>query len=109
MKRYHVKIIYCPGCRWLLRSAWMAQELLQSFDNDLEGVTLAPAHDRPGLFEIWVDNIRIWSRKEDGGFPQVKDFKQRFRDLVDPDRDLGHLDNPDAAPNAPQVVKDSDS
>jgi hypothetical protein len=26
--QYHVTIEYCTGCRWMMRSAWMAQELL---------------------------------------------------------------------------------
>jgi predicted Rdx family selenoprotein len=35
----------------------------------------------------------IWERKTDGGFPDVKQLKQRVRDHLDPDRDLGHLDH----------------
>ncbi|KAH8071239.1 hypothetical protein JL721_4677 [Aureococcus anophagefferens] len=27
-----VRIEYCTGCRWMLRSAWLAQELLTTFD-----------------------------------------------------------------------------
>lgn len=34
----------------------------------------------------------IWERKRDGGFPEAKVLKQRVRDLVWPDRDLGHSD-----------------
>ena len=38
-----VKISYCQGCRWMLRSAYFAQELLTTFDGgELEEVTLAP-------------------------------------------------------------------
>lgn len=28
-------IEYCTGCRWLLRAAWMAQELLTTFEKEL--------------------------------------------------------------------------
>lgn len=28
---YKVDIDYCPGCKWMLRAAWIAQELLTTF------------------------------------------------------------------------------
>jgi predicted Rdx family selenoprotein len=40
--RHAVEINYCTQCRWLLRAGWMAQELLSTFDGDLEAVTLRP-------------------------------------------------------------------
>ncbi|MGH9801124.1 MAG: Rdx family protein, partial [Blastocatellia bacterium] len=30
-----VEIIYCSQCRWLLRAAWMAQELLSTFEQEI--------------------------------------------------------------------------
>ena len=45
-----------------------------------------------GLFEITVDGTTIWERKRDGGFPGPKELKQRIRDIIDPERDLGHVD-----------------
>ena len=85
-----VLIRYCPLCGWLLRSSWMAQELLTTFQEELGEVTLQPAGS--GLFEIWVDDTLIWCRKRDGGFPDIKILKQRVRDQVCPDRSLGHSD-----------------
>lgn len=89
-KKPRIEIEYCTGCRWLLRSAWFAQELLSTFESELESVALIPGSD--AIFEIRVDGQRIWSRKEDGGFPEIKLLKQRVRDLVAPARDLGHVD-----------------
>jgi selenoprotein W-related protein len=37
------------------------------------------------------DNL-VWSRKEEGRFPEITELKQRVRDQVAPDRDLGHSD-----------------
>jgi len=34
----------------------------------------------------------LWDRKTDGGFPEAKELKRRVRDVVDPARDLGHVD-----------------
>lgn len=88
-----VTITYCTGCNWLLRAGWMAQELLQTFSTDLGGVTLVPG-DMGGVFEIRVDSDLIWERKRDGGFPDAKELKSRLRDVIEPDRDLGHIDRP---------------
>jgi selenoprotein W-related protein len=87
-----ITIVYCTQCNWLLRSAWMAQELLQTFSDALGEVALVPATG--GAFEIRVDDALIWERKRDGGFPGPKDLKQRVRDLIAPERDLGHTDRP---------------
>ena len=88
--RPRIAITYCTQCNWLLRSAWMAQELLSTFGPDLREVALLPGTG--GTFQIHYDDVLIWDRKNDGGFPDVKALKQRVRDRLDPGRDLGHLD-----------------
>lgn len=85
-----VRIAYCTQCNWLLRSAWMAQELLQTFGTELGEVTLVPGTG--GIFEILLGEDLIWERKRDGGFPDSRVLKQMVRDRIDPDRDLGHVD-----------------
>ena len=85
-----VEIHYCTQCRWLLRAAWMAQELLATFEADLGEVALIPGAE--GILEVRVDGTIIWSRKEQGRFPEVKELKQLVRDRVAPGRELGHLD-----------------
>ncbi|AHI28339.1 MULTISPECIES: SelT/SelW/SelH family protein [Marinobacter] len=85
-----VDIHYCTGCRWLLRSAWMAQELLTTFEGQLDELTLHPGDG--GIFEVWVNGTRIWSRKEQQGFPEITKLKQLVRDEIDPERSLGHSD-----------------
>ncbi|MEZ5529518.1 MAG: SelT/SelW/SelH family protein [Porticoccaceae bacterium] len=86
-----IAIVYCPRCNWLLRSAWLAQELLTTFMDDLSEVALRPA-ETGGAFEIYLDDQSIWERVRDGGFPDAKTLKQRVRDLIDPERGLGHND-----------------
>ncbi len=85
-----VAITYCTRCNWLLRAAWMAQELLSTFRDDLGEVALVPATG--GAFSIAVGDAIVWERVRDGGFPDVKALKQRVRDRLDPGRDLGHID-----------------
>lgn len=86
----HVTIRYCPRCRWLLRAAWYAQELLTTFEGELGAVSLVPAE--AGRFEVAVDGAVVWDRAGEGGFPDAKVLKQRVRDVVAPARDLGHSD-----------------
>ncbi|MGO1233836.1 MAG: SelT/SelW/SelH family protein [Marinobacter sp.] len=85
-----VDIHYCTGCRWLLRSAWMAQELLTTFESEISELSLHPGGG--GIFEVWVNGRRIWSRKEQQGFPEITLLKQLVRDEIDPDKSLGHSD-----------------
>ena len=85
-----VRITYCSQCNWMLRAAWMAQELLQTFGQDLGEVTLIPGTG--GIYQIHLDGEPIWDRKADAGFPEAKVIKQKIRDILWPDRDLGHAD-----------------
>lgn len=96
MTNRSVEIRYCTQCRWLLRAAWMAQELLTTFDQDITELTLRPGTG--GVFEVYANGKRVWSRKEAGRFPDITELKQRVRDEIAPDRDLGHADRKDAPP-----------
>ena len=87
---YRLSITYCTQCRWLLRAAWMAQELLTTFGTDLQEVALVPGTG--GIFDIHLNDELLFSRKQAGRFPESKELKQRVRDRVDPARDLGHSD-----------------
>ncbi|MGQ2907974.1 MAG: SelT/SelW/SelH family protein [Aliihoeflea sp.] len=88
--RPRIAITYCTQCNWMLRAAWMAQELLSTFGQDLSEVALMPGTG--GIFVVTLDGQTIWDRKEDGGFPEAKVLKQRVRDVAWPQRDLGHSD-----------------
>ena len=96
-----LRITYCTQCNWLLRAAWMAQEVLSTFSLEIGEVALVPGTG--GIFEIRLDGDLIWERRRDGGFPDVKQLKQLVRDRIDPGRDLGHIDRPrgPAAPKFP--------
>ena len=85
-----VTIAYCTQCKWLLRAAWMAQELLSTFETALGEVTLRPGVG--GVFRIEVDGALIWERVRDGGFPDIKTLKRLVRDQIAPERKLGHID-----------------
>jgi selenoprotein W-related protein len=72
----------------MLRAAWMAQELLTTFEEELGGVTLVPGTG--GLFVVRVEGNVVWSRKEQGRFPDITELKQLVRDAVAPEKPLGH-------------------
>lgn len=85
-----VAIRYCTQCRWLLRAAWMAQELLTTFEQEIGEVALQPGAG--GVFDVTVDGKLVWSRAGEGGFPDIKELKQRVRNQIAPEKSLGHSD-----------------
>ena len=85
-----VEIEYCTQCRWLLRAGWVAQELLTTFQEEVGEVALIPGTG--GVFEVRVEGATVWSRGGEGRFPELKELKQRVRDVVAPGRPLGHSD-----------------
>jgi len=68
----------------------MAQEILTTFEDDVDELTLIPGTG--GIFEIIVNERLIWSRKEQGRFPEITELKQCVRDVIAPDKDLGCID-----------------
>lgn len=86
-----VTIEYCPKCGWLMRAAWMAQELLTTFADDIYSLTLQPSEVN-GNYIIYVDGVALINRKELGHFPEIKEVKQIIRDKVAPEKSLGHSD-----------------
>jgi selenoprotein W-related protein len=73
-----------------MRSAWMAQELLTTFKEEIGEVALVPGSG--GVFDILVDKKLIFSRAESKRFPEIKELKQLVRDEIAPGKDLGHSD-----------------
>ncbi|BCL77276.1 hypothetical protein JHS3_30120 [Jeongeupia sp. HS-3] len=92
MHKPRITIRYCTQCQWLLRAAWLAQELLTTFVDEIGEVALQPASG--GLFQVHVNDELVWDRKTEGGFPEAKILKQRVRDVIAPDKPLGHSDSP---------------
>jgi len=93
MRSPRLEIEYCTQCRWLMRAGWTAQELLTTFVDELKEVALVPG--KGGIFEVRLDGETIWSRKEERRFPEMAELKQRLRDRIAPDRELGHSDKHD--------------
>ncbi len=85
-----LEIEYCTQCHWLLRATWMAQELLTTFNTDITSLALVPGTG--GIFEVRLNDAVIYSRKATGRFPESKELKQLVRDVIDPERPLGHSD-----------------
>ncbi len=66
----------------------MAQELLTTFQKELGEVALIPGAG--GIFEVRLEGKSIFSREQQGRFPESKELKQLVRDRIAPDKDLGH-------------------
>lgn len=79
----------------MLKSFWMAQELLTTFEQDLDAVTIIPSTNK-GIFAVRLNGDELlWDRKEKNGFPSPKNLKQIVRDMVEPEKFLGHSDTED--------------
>lgn len=91
----------------MLRAAYFGQELLSTFGTKIGEIALIPATG--GIFTVYLtyagnetgnseqqtpQEVLLWDRKAEGGFPETKILKQRLRNYIDPDRDLGHSDKP---------------
>lgn len=91
MEKPLINITYCPKCGWMLRSAYMAQEILTTFVDEVKGVTLIPS-EVSGVFTVLVGEKLIFDRKQMQRFPEIKELKQLIRDEVNPGMSLGHSD-----------------
>jgi selenoprotein W-related protein len=87
-----ITIEYCTQCRWLLRAAYFAQEILTTFEHEVGGVLLVPGIS--GVFDVRVEGAVIWSRAARNGFPDIKELKQIVRDRIAPEKSLGHSEKP---------------
>ncbi|WVW82709.1 hypothetical protein I302_104720 [Kwoniella bestiolae CBS 10118] len=96
-----VIIEFCDRCRWAPRATWIQTELFLTFPNPLlRSITLLPlnAPETGGRFRVWLDfgkgkgDELVWDRKTEGGFPELKVLKQRIRNIIQPDLNLGHSD-----------------
>jgi selenoprotein W-related protein len=86
-----ITIEYCPKCGWMLRAAYMAQEFLTTFHDELKGVFLLPS-ETGGRYTISIDDKIVFDRAESQHFPEVKELKQIIRDNIAPGKSLGHSD-----------------
>jgi selenoprotein W-related protein len=96
-KSPNVAITYCTGCKWLLRAAYYGQDLLATFDDEVNSLTLIPSRPpfKGGAFAVHVDGDAavLWDRFVQGRFPESKELKQLLRDQLFPSKDLGlHID-----------------
>ena len=83
-------------------AAYFGQELLSTFGTSIGEIALIPATG--GIFTVNLTRATsvdgkdetpierqtlIWDRKSEGGFPETKELKQRVRNIIEPDKNLG--------------------
>ncbi|KAK1064539.1 hypothetical protein LTR33_012038 [Friedmanniomyces endolithicus] len=112
-----IAITYCTQCKWLLRAAYFGQELLSTFGTTIGEIALIPATG--GLFTVYlthkpedtteVQEVLIWDRKAEGGFPETKILKQKVRNHISPEKKLGHSDTPSLKGSKPDALTTGDT
>ena len=88
MSSPRIEITYCTRCKFLLRAAWLAQELLTTFESDLDEVALRPGSG--GIFEVRLNGEVIASNADGAPMPDPAQVKRRLRDRIAPGRQIGH-------------------
>jgi selenoprotein W-related protein len=83
-----VEITYCTRCKFLLRAAWLAQELLTTFESELDEVALRPGSG--GIFEVRLNGDLIASNAGGVAMPDPAQVKRLLRDRIAPGRQIGH-------------------
>ena len=109
----HVAIRYCEGSGYLLRAAYYGQELLTTFcDGELDAISLQPIkneNENDGAFSVQlltrdeantVKTLVLWDKLVSENFPQVKELKRMIRDVVTPEKDLGHSEATTSSKNS---------
>lgn len=84
-----VEIEYCVRCRFLLRAAWVAQELLAAFEDRVDALVLIPGGG--GIFEVRLDDEVLYSRAAHGELDLTL-LKRALRDRIAPGVRIGHED-----------------
>ena len=59
-----------------------------TIDSELTTASIATRTEEVSI----IQETCIWDRKAEGGFPETKELKSRVRNLIQPGRDLGHVD-----------------
>ncbi|KAF3024294.1 hypothetical protein E8E14_013403 [Neopestalotiopsis sp. 37M] len=67
-----------------------------------------PASASPSEASTFQTRV-LWDRKTDGGFPETKELKRRVRDVIEPGRNLGHVDRDHPRPAATEVPAAADT
>ncbi len=83
-----LEIEYCTQCRFVLRAAWLAQEVLLTFGSAIGEVALIPGSG--GRFEVRLDGEVLFSRPPQGHFPEPREIKKLIRDRIAPGMVIGH-------------------
>lgn len=76
-----ISITYCRVCGFLPRATWTAQELLHTFGEWTSSLRLVPGGS--GQFEVSVDGEVIFSRKQEGRFPEMKELREAISRRVE--------------------------
>lgn len=93
MSKPRVVVEYCARCGFMLRAAWVAQELLKTFEEDLAEVALRPGEG--GIFAVSLDALLLFSNKAEGRFPEMRELRERLAQALGSDKRFGHRDAPE--------------
>ena len=77
MGMYRVTIEFCMRWNYSPKAASLAEELFSHFRHDIECIHLIPSSG--GVFEVTVNDEKIYSKAETGLFPKTADILDKMR------------------------------
>lgn len=72
MAKFQVKVEFCMQWNYAPRAASFAEKLFTHFRKDVEKLELIPSSG--GVFEVFVNGTKIYSKDETGVFPIPEDI-----------------------------------
>ena len=82
-RKLDIRIAYCVRCNFLARATWVAQELLHTYADYAVGLTLVPSGG--GVFEVTVNGDVVFSNKEAGRYPEIRELKEALNRYLEAD------------------------
>lgn len=79
----NIRIVYCVPCGHLPRALELSKELLSRYGQRLNknfSVTLDTGDG--GIFEVWIDGERVFSRHEKRRFPETQEILEAIEQRV---------------------------
>ena len=83
MSRLVIGISYCVRCNFLPRALWTAHELLHTYADYIDDLRLLPRGG--GLFEVTVNGNVVFSNKEAGRYPEIRELKEAINPFLEAD------------------------
>ncbi|HEX5938747.1 MAG TPA: Rdx family protein [Dehalococcoidia bacterium] len=79
-ERPTITITYCTACNFTARAAWLAQELLHTFHEQISGVLIVPGTG--GVLDVALGERIVYSKADVGRDPSIKELRDALYEML---------------------------